>query len=86
MARHILARIANALDAAGSAAGANGLNVTLDAQLVADAKAIAAAVKSAGPLQPPRRSRRPRHPLTGPYQALCKVLGMHANDLVGFIH
>jgi hypothetical protein len=38
------------------------------------------------PLQPPRRSRRPRHPLTGPYQALCKILGMDANDLVGFIH
>jgi hypothetical protein len=37
----------NAIDAAGAAAGANGLNVTLDAQLVADIKAIASAVKGA---------------------------------------
>jgi hypothetical protein len=34
----------------GAAAGANGLNVTLDLQLVADVKAIAAAVK--GVLRP----------------------------------
>jgi len=39
--------VINALDAAGAAAGANGLNVTLDAQLVADVKAIAAVVKGA---------------------------------------
>jgi hypothetical protein len=40
--------VINAIDAAGAAAaGANGLNVTLDAQLVADVKAIAAAVKGA---------------------------------------
>ena len=32
--------IINAIDAAGAAAGANGLNVTLDTQLVADIKAI----------------------------------------------
>jgi hypothetical protein len=31
-------------------AGANGLNVTLDAQLVADIKSIAPAVKSAVPV------------------------------------
>ena len=37
--------VINALDADGAAAGANGLNVTLDAQLVADIKAIVAAVK-----------------------------------------
>ena len=43
----VLGVVINALDAAGAAAGANGLNVTLDAQLVADVKAIAAAVKSA---------------------------------------
>jgi hypothetical protein len=43
----VLGVIINAIDAAGSAAGANGLNVTLDAQLVADVKAIAAAVKGA---------------------------------------
>jgi hypothetical protein len=43
----VLGVVINALDAAGSAASANGLNVTLDAQLVADIKAIAAAVKSA---------------------------------------
>jgi hypothetical protein len=43
----VLAVVINALDAAGAAAGANGLNVSLDAQLVADIKAIAAAVKGA---------------------------------------
>jgi antitoxin component of RelBE/YafQ-DinJ toxin-antitoxin module len=43
----VLGVIINAIDAAGAAAGANGLNVTLDAQLVADVKAIAAAVKRA---------------------------------------
>ena len=43
----VLGVIINAIDAAGSAASANGLNVTLDAQLVADVKAIAAAVKGA---------------------------------------
>ena len=43
----VLGVVINALDAAGTAAGANGLNVTFDAQLVADIKAIAAAVKSA---------------------------------------
>jgi len=41
--------VINALDAAGAAAGANGLNVTLDAQLVADIKAIASAVKGGLP-------------------------------------
>jgi hypothetical protein len=49
----VLGVVINAIDAAGAAAagaaaaGANGLNVTLDAQLVADVKAIAAAVKGA---------------------------------------
>jgi hypothetical protein len=43
----VLGVVINALDAAGTAAGANGLNVTFDAQLVADIKAIAAAVKGA---------------------------------------
>ena len=43
----VLGVVINAMDAAGAAAGANGLNVTLDAQLVADVKAIAAAVKGA---------------------------------------
>jgi hypothetical protein len=38
---------AGAAAAGAAAAGANGLNVTLDAQLVADVKAIAAAVKGA---------------------------------------
>jgi len=45
----VLGVVTNTIDAAGAAAGANGLNVTLDAQLVADIKAIAAAVKSALP-------------------------------------
>ena len=43
----VLGVVINALDAAGAAAGTNGLNVSLDAQLVADIKAIAAAVKGA---------------------------------------
>ena len=43
----VLGVVINALDAARDAAGANGLNVTFDAQLVADIKAIAAAVKGA---------------------------------------
>jgi hypothetical protein len=43
----VLGVVINALDAAGAAAGAKGLNVSLDAQLVADIKAIAAAVKGA---------------------------------------
>jgi hypothetical protein len=42
--------VINGIDAAGAAAGANGLNVTLDAQLVADVKAIAAAVNDAVPI------------------------------------
>jgi hypothetical protein len=46
----VLSVVINALDAAGAAAGANGLNVTLDEQLVADIKAIAAAVKGAVPV------------------------------------
>jgi hypothetical protein len=33
-----------------TAAGASGLNVTLDAQIIADIKSIAAAVKSAVPV------------------------------------
>ena len=43
----VLGVVINAIDAAGAAAGANGLNVTLDAQLVSDIKAIASAVKGA---------------------------------------
>jgi hypothetical protein len=43
----VLGVVINALDAAGAAAGANGLNVSFDAQLVADIKAIAGAVKGA---------------------------------------
>jgi hypothetical protein len=46
----VLGVVINALDTAGAAVGANGLNVTLDAQLVADIKAIAAAVKGALPV------------------------------------
>jgi hypothetical protein len=44
-----LSVVINAIDAAGAAAGANGLNVSLDAQLVADVKAIAVAVKAVLP-------------------------------------
>ena len=46
----VLGVVINAINAAGAAAGANGLNVTLDAQLVADIKAIASSVKAAVPV------------------------------------
>jgi hypothetical protein len=44
----VLGVIIKALDDANAAAGASGLNVTLDAQLVADIKSIAGAVKGRG--------------------------------------
>jgi hypothetical protein len=43
----ILGIVIKAIDDAGTTAGASGLNVTLDAQLIADIKSIAAAVKGA---------------------------------------
>jgi hypothetical protein len=46
----VLDVVINAFDAAGAAAGANRLNVTLNAQLVAGVKAIAAAVDGALPV------------------------------------
>jgi len=46
----VLGVVIKAIEDAGAAAGANGLNVTLDAQLVADIKAIAPAVKGAVPV------------------------------------
>ena len=46
----VLGVVIKALDDAGTAAGANGLNVNLDAQLVADIKSIASTVKSAAPV------------------------------------
>ena len=45
----VLGVVIKAIEDAGAAAGANGLNVILDAQLVADIKSIASAVKSAMP-------------------------------------
>ena len=46
----VLGVVIKAIDDAGTAAGANGLNVTLDAQLVADIKSIASTVKGAAPI------------------------------------
>jgi len=46
----VLRVVIKAIEDAGAVAGANGLNVTLDAQLVADIKAIAPVVKSAAPV------------------------------------
>ena len=46
----VLGVVIKAIDDAGAASGANGLNVTLDAQLVADIKSIASVVKSAVPV------------------------------------
>jgi len=42
--------VIKAIDDAGTAAGASGLNVSLDAQLVAEINSIAAAVKGALPV------------------------------------
>jgi hypothetical protein len=42
--------VIKAIDDAGAAAGANGLNLSLDAQLVADIKSIAPVVKSVVPV------------------------------------
>src|SRR5215469_15263660 len=42
----VLGVVIKALDDANAVAGANGLNVTLDAQLVSDIKSIASVVKS----------------------------------------
>jgi len=46
----VLRVVIKAIEDAEAVAGANGLNVTLDAQLVADIKAIAPAVKGAVPV------------------------------------
>jgi len=46
----VLGVVIKALDNAGTAAGASGLNVSLDAQLVGDIKSIAPVVKSAVPV------------------------------------
>jgi hypothetical protein len=46
----VLGVVIKAIEDAGAAAGANGLNVSLDAQLVADIKSIAGTVKSAAPV------------------------------------
>lgn len=46
----VLGLVIKAIDDAGVGAGANGLNVTLDAQLIADIKSIASAVKGAVPV------------------------------------
>jgi hypothetical protein len=43
----VLGVVIKAIDDAGTAAGASGLNVSLDAQLIADIKSIAEAVKGA---------------------------------------
>jgi len=52
----LLGLAAHAVSATGAAAGANGLNITLDAQLVADIKALIPAIeqyaKSAGVQKP----------------------------------
>ena len=42
--------VIKAIDDAGTPAGANGLNVSLNAQLVADIKSVASVVKSAVPV------------------------------------
>jgi hypothetical protein len=46
----VLGVVIKAIDDAGAAAGANGLNLSLDAQLVADIKSIAPVVKSSAPV------------------------------------
>jgi hypothetical protein len=46
----VLGVVIKAIDDAGAVAGASGLNISLDAQLVADIKSIAATVKGAVPV------------------------------------
>ena len=46
----MLGVVIKAIDDAGAVAGASGLNISLDAQLVADIKSIAATVKGAVPV------------------------------------
>ena len=46
----VLGVVIKAIDDAGTAVTANGLNVTLDTQLIADIKSVAAAVKGAVPV------------------------------------
>jgi hypothetical protein len=48
----VLGVVIKAIEDAGTAAGAGGLNVSLDATLVADIKSIIPAVKSAAPATP----------------------------------
>ena len=54
----VLGVVIKAIDDGGTAAGANGLNVSLDAQLIADVKASAAAVKGALPALAYRQASR----------------------------
>src|SRR5262245_35388680 len=46
----VLGVVIKAIDDAGSTAGASGLNISLDAQLVADIKSVASTVKGAVPV------------------------------------
>ena len=46
----VLGLVIKAIDDAGAVAGSNGLNITLDAALVADIKSIASVVKGAAPV------------------------------------
>jgi len=56
----VLGLVIEAIDDAGTAAGANGLNVTLEAQIVGDIKSIASGVKSAVPRYGGKVNARPR--------------------------
>jgi hypothetical protein len=56
----VLGVVIKAIEDDGAAVGANGLNVTLDAQLVADVKSIALAVKAAVPVTPAQQITRLR--------------------------
>jgi hypothetical protein len=55
----VLGVVIKAIEDAGAPAGANGLNVTLDAPLVADIKSIAPAVKGAVLVTPAQQITRP---------------------------
>jgi hypothetical protein len=81
----VLGVVIKAIDNAGTAVGSNFLNVTLDAQLIADIKAPRR-LRARCQLRLHGRSRTARHPLTRPDEALRKVLGMDTDDLIGFIH
>jgi hypothetical protein len=78
----VLGVVIKAIDDAGTAAGANGLNVFLAAQLVADINSIAPAVNSAA-IGCVRKVNSGGQNFGN--EAFRKVFGAHSNHVVGFL-